>query len=144
MERGQKIDRDLSSRALRRLQTLSEREQKLGQREVCGLIVSKDGVRIRLAYLRNEASRGGEFLISEQSQKSTVRSARGQGMKVLGTFHSHPIGEAIPGPRDIQTARSGSLMLIYDVCGRQARLWKIQKIKGHPKVTELALNAVVR
>ena len=65
-------------------------------------------------------------------------------MKVLGTFHSHPIGEAIPGPRDIQTARSGSLMLIYDVCGRQARLWKIQKIKGHPKVTELALNAVVR
>ena len=131
----------ISVSALRWLRTLAERAQKSGQREICGLILSEDGERIRLVYLRNEALCGGQFLISGRSRKSAVHRAQGQGVKVLGTFHSHPISDAIPGPRDIQTAKSGSLMLIYDVCGRQARLWEIRASRGRRHARELLLES---
>jgi len=130
----------ISAGSLRWLRTLAEREQKSDQREVCGLIVSEDGIRLRLLYLRNEALGAGEFFLSRQSQASAVRRARGQGMRVLGTFHSHPISEALPGVRDIQMAKPGSLMLIYDVCGRQAKLWEIRKLRGR-QVKELRLDS---
>ena len=134
----------ISAGTLRWLRTLAEREQKSDQREVCGLIVSEDSVRIRLIYLRNEALGAGEFVISGQSLESAARRARGRGMKVLGTFHSHPISEAISGPRDFQTAKSGSLMLIYDVCGRQARLWEIHDLRGRPHAREPTLDVIRR
>jgi len=130
----------ISAGSLGWLRTLAEREQKSDQREVCGLIVSEDGIRLRLLYLRNEALGAGEFFLSRQSQASAVRRARGQGMRVLGTFHSHPISEALPGVRDIQMAKPGSLMLIYDVCGRQAKLWEIRKLRGR-QVKELKLDS---
>jgi len=107
--------------------------------EVCGLILSEDGERINLAYLPNETLRPGGWLFGQQSYESARRRAKGQGMKILGTFHSHPISEAIPGPRDIKTAKAGSLMLIYDVCGRKARLWKIQVSRRRRYARELTL-----
>ena len=140
----QQIAPGLSIRTLRRLQAVAEREQEDAQREVCGLIVSRDGVRIKLVYVPNEAANPGQWSIARHSYESVRQRATAQGMRVLGTFHSHPISEAIPGPRDIQTAQFGSLMLIYDVCGKQARLWKIQKVKGRPEATELTLNVLSR
>ena|SRR5579872_3969434 len=131
----------ISVSALRWLRTLAERAQKSGQREIGGLIVSEDGERLKLVYLSNEALRPCQFLISEKSHKSAVNRVHEQGMQVLGDFHSHPISEAIPGPRDIQMAKSGSLMLIYDVCGRQARLWEIRASKGRRHPRELALES---
>ena len=142
MGRRPTADRNLTRGALRWLQTLSERAQKKNQGEVCGLIVTEDGVNIKLLYVPNEASDSGQWSISGHSYVSAKRRAAIRGMRAIGTFHSHPISEAIPGFRDKQTARSESLMLIYDVCGRQARLWKIQRIKGYPKATELRLNVI--
>ena len=50
------------------------------------------------------------------------------GKKIFGTFHSHPITEAIPGKSDIDGAYRN--MLIYDVIGETARLWAIKRKKG--------------
>lgn len=131
----------ISVSQLRRLRTLAERRQKSGQREVCGLILSDDGFRLRLAYLPNQASRPGQFLIKGQAYESARDRAKRQGESILGTFHSHPVSEAIPGAGDIKNATSGSLMLIYDVCGREAKLWKIRKVRGHRQARELTLDS---
>ena len=130
----------IAARELGRLRTLAEARQKSSQREVCGLILSDDGVHIRLAYLPNQEPRAGRFMIRRQPYASAKDRARKQGEKVLGTFHSHPISEAIPGVEDIKKAKAGSLMLIYDVCGRQARLWKIRELRGHRRAAELTLD----
>jgi proteasome lid subunit RPN8/RPN11 len=133
----------ISVSQLRRLRTLAERRQKSGQREVCGLILSDDGFRLKLAYLPNQASRPGEFLIKGQAYESARDRAKRQGESTLGTFHSHPVSEAIPGAGDIKNATSGSLMLIYDVCGREAKLWKIRKVRGGAK-QENSLSILAR
>ena len=63
--------------------------------------------------------------------------ARKAGKTVLGTFHSHPISEAIPSPGDFMGAGSlsDSLMLIYDVCGIEARLGR-DEVRHHSFVEE--------
>jgi proteasome lid subunit RPN8/RPN11 len=131
----------ISVSELRKLRRQAEPKQKSGQREVCGLIVSGDGVHIRLVYLPNYSSRPGHFLITAKSCASLKDRATTQNEKVVGTFHSHPISEAIPGVGDIKNAKSGFLMLIYDVCGRQARLWEIRGSKRNRHARELILNA---
>jgi proteasome lid subunit RPN8/RPN11 len=62
------------------------------------------------------------------------------GKRVLGTFHSHPISEAIPGRGDLARTALNSLCLIYDVCGRKPRLWKIVKRDGQRIANEVPLK----
>jgi proteasome lid subunit RPN8/RPN11 len=127
---------------LQKLRKLAEDGQKSGQQEVCGLILSQDGFRLKLAFLRNQASGPGEFLIRRTVYKSAVDRAKRDGETVLGTFHSHPVSEAVPGHGDIKRAISGSLMLIYDVCGRKVKLWRVRKKKNGLGATELTLQLV--
>ncbi|HEX9223720.1 MAG TPA: Mov34/MPN/PAD-1 family protein [Candidatus Acidoferrales bacterium] len=130
----------ISPGELRRLRTLAERKQKSGHKEVCGVILSQDGFQLELIHLRNQTLQPGQFLIKQDVYQSVKDRAKKRGRRVLGIFHSHPIGEAIPGPGDIKSATSGSLMLIYDVCGREAKLWKIRKLRGHRRAAELVLD----
>ncbi len=138
----------ISASELRRLRTLAEKRQKSGQREVGGLILSDDGFQLKLAFLANQARRSCQFRTSESAYKSARDRAQRQGESILGTFHSHPISEAIPGDGDIKNAHeeiknagSGSLMLIYDVCGREAKLWEIRKVRGRRQARELTLDS---
>jgi hypothetical protein len=48
------------------------------------------------------------------------------GQKIVGTFHSHPVGVATPGKTDIEHALDDSLMFIFDCIGREGRLWKVK------------------
>ncbi len=71
-------------------------------------------------------------------------SARSAGHRIVGTFHSHPISEAVPSPRDLAEAAGNSLLLIYDVCGAELRLWRVVK-KGqevYAKQQELQVGSV--
>jgi desampylase len=132
----------ISAGELRRLRAQAERKQKSGQMEVCGLILSGDGNRIELVYLSNKASKPGRFLIEQLTYKSVQDRAEKLGKSVLGSFHSHPISEAIPGARDIKNAKLGSIILIYDVCGKQAKLWEIRRLNGRRQAEELTLNSI--
>jgi proteasome lid subunit RPN8/RPN11 len=137
----------ISVRELRRLRKLAESAQKASQREVGGLVLSDDGFHLKLAFLTNQASRPGQFLIKEPAYEAAKDRAERLGESILGTFHSHPISEAIPGAGDIKNAHkdiknglSGPLMLIYDVCGREAKLWEIRKVRGRRQTRELTLD----
>ena len=73
-----------------------------------------------------------------------VRNQVKQNRKFIGVFHSHVVSEPIPGPRDIQNACVSHLQLVYDVCGRDARLWRIKKVNKKKVAVEVPLLVASR
>ena len=100
------------------------------QREIAGVLVERDRI-IQLLELHNVSRRRGSFDIRQSDIHRVQRAAEALGSAVSGTFHSHVVSEAIPGPRDIRDADEGSLMLIYDTIGREWRLWRIRHGRAH-------------
>ena len=107
----------------RRLHGRAYRAQQSGHHEVCGLIIADRGRALDLVFIPNDASRPGSWELSTQKVANVRRALRGSTRRVVGTFHSHPVGYAKPGRSDMQRAPLNSLMLVYDVCGRDAQLW---------------------
>jgi proteasome lid subunit RPN8/RPN11 len=123
-----------------KLRRLALRAQKFGQQEVGGIVAANDTAQLELWFLTNQSTRAGSFRITRTDYLAARRTVRLRGKYALGTFHSHPISEAIPGKTDIDLAALNSLCLIYDVCGREARLWQILK-RGNRKVaSEITLE----
>jgi len=71
--------------------------------------------------------RRGSFEIRRADVAKARQAARVVASRLAGTFHSHLVSEAKPGPRDIREALHGALMLIYDTVGREWRLWRIRR-----------------
>jgi proteasome lid subunit RPN8/RPN11 len=105
-------------------------------REICGLILD-NGYLLELLPVKNQTRAPGSFAISWKRWRKARRAARRLGHRVVGTFHSHPVSEAAPGPSDIQFAREGDLMLIFSCWDREARLWHIREGKAMPLTFEV-------
>jgi proteasome lid subunit RPN8/RPN11 len=127
---------------LRRLRALALKAQERGQQEVCGILSRTRLRQLELWFLPNQSSNAGSFRIERREYLRARREIREQGKQPVGTFHSHPISEAIPGKSDLARSPLNSLCLIYDVCGRTARLWKIAKRRDRRYANELPLAHV--
>jgi proteasome lid subunit RPN8/RPN11 len=119
----------ISKRDLRRLRERALRAQRKNQSEVCGVLV-KRGQRLELMFLPNLSQRRGSFEMSRADISAHRARARSRGGRVVGAFHSHPVSEAVPSLSDIADSPVNSLMLIYDVCGRDVKLWRVVKQNG--------------
>lgn len=127
----------LSPETLEELKNKACDAQQLDQSEVCGLLVTEDGTLLSFDFLPNESDRAGSYSLSFETLEERVAQLSKLGKTVIGSFHSHPISEAIPGPRDIENAFYNGIELIYDVCGEEARLWS--KPTEEDEVCELEL-----
>jgi proteasome lid subunit RPN8/RPN11 len=125
---------------LQNLHLSAVRAQKRGQREVCGVLASDENGRLELRFLTNRSERAGRFRIARTDYLIAREAIRRMGKRVLGIFHSHPISEAIPGRGDLLRAALNSFCLIYDVCGRKLRLWKIVKRDDQRTAKEVPLK----
>ncbi|HWF19737.1 MAG TPA: Mov34/MPN/PAD-1 family protein [Verrucomicrobiae bacterium] len=105
---------------------------KSNGREICGLIID-NGHFFELIQLGNKIKRGGGFAFYFKEVRDVCKMARLCGHIVVGSFHSHPVGLAEPGPSDVQNAMDDSIMLIYDVMGRSAKLWRIKNGKARQR-----------
>ena len=119
---------NLDHLARRRLHDRAYRAQQKDQSEVCGALVLNGTRDLELWFMPNVAGRASSWEIDLPELSRLRREAKSQGKRVAGTFHSHPVGYATPGPRDRRTARVNSLMLVYDVCAGSAQLWRFVKI----------------
>src|SRR6266446_3722053 len=97
----------------RQLHRRAYKAQQSGHREVCG-VFSLHNNKIKLHFLKNLTSKPYKWEICESELKGKA-----------GTFHSHPIGDTALSDGDLRDTKTNELMLIYDVCGREAKLWKI-------------------
>jgi proteasome lid subunit RPN8/RPN11 len=85
--------------------------------ECCGILVGA-GERIdRAVTARNIAKeRRRRFLIEPKDHLDALRSARGEGLDVIGFYHSHPRSPAVPSPTDLAEANyPGYLFLIVSL-----------------------------
>jgi proteasome lid subunit RPN8/RPN11 len=103
------------------------RAQRIDQGEVCGVLVCDSKCRLRLHFLQNRSTKPGRFEITGLDLAAARKDAQASGNHVVGTFHSHPISPATPSHSDLRDARLNTLLLIYDVCGRRFRLWKVKR-----------------
>ncbi len=107
------------------------------------MLASDENGRLELRFLTNRSQRAGRFTIARADYLKARESVRRMGKRVLGTFHSHPIGEAIPSRGDLSRATANSFCLIYDVCGRELKLWKIVNRRGQRVAKEVPLKATL-
>jgi proteasome lid subunit RPN8/RPN11 len=127
---------------LRRLRALALTAQIRGQQEVGGLLAGTRLRQLELWFLTNRSSRAGRFRMERAEYLRARREIRELGKRPIGTFHSHPISEAIPGKSDLAGSALNSLCLIYDVCGRTAKLWKIVKRHDRRYANEIPMVSV--
>src|SRR5207249_12263339 len=80
--------------------------------EICGLLIDT-GAHLLFIQTRNASARAGSFVFSHPEVRRIVGATKVFGQKVVGTFHSHPVGLPIPGQSDIRHAVEDSLMFIF-------------------------------
>ena len=131
----------LAHTEFRRLYGRAFRAQQRDHYEVGGLLFvhtarPRD---LRLHFLINRAKVSYQFRVPDGEATLAVRALRREGKRILGQFHSHPVGYATLRGRDRRRATNRRFELIYDVCGREARMWRIQVRGGRRRVVEVPL-----
>ena len=112
----------LSQNERRRLHRLAYQRQDC-HGEVCGILVEGAGRYLRFVFVENTSDRPGHFEMERSVLARLRRKLTIDGIKAIGYFHSHPISRATPSNSDSKATPRGSFHLIYDVCGREAKLW---------------------
>jgi len=93
--------------------------------------------KISLTFLNNASTLPGHFELDDRQMASPRQKIRAAGKRPIGIFHSHPISEAVPSPSDVQQAPYNTALLICDVCGRTARLWRVVRLGRRKIAVEL-------
>ncbi len=91
--------------------------------EVCGLLLGQPGRIDAVCPAANiAADRARRFELDPAVLIAAHKAARGGGPAVIGHYHSHPGGQAMPSAHDAELARDGQLWLI--VAKGEARLFE--------------------
>ena len=73
--------------------------------ECCGLLAGRDGAITRALCAVNVAQRPSvSYEIAPEELFRLMREIRAAGLGMLGIYHSHPDGENLPSPRDLERA----------------------------------------
>lgn len=72
--------------------------------ECCGLLAGRDGVFTTIFPAKNALGSATAYEIAPRELFRLFRTMRAQGLTHLGLYHSHPSGENVPSPRDIEQA----------------------------------------
>jgi proteasome lid subunit RPN8/RPN11 len=127
-------------REWRRLTRRALGAQQHGYFEVAGLFAANRQHVIRLFFMENQSVKPGEFELSWEEIGRVRKEIRAGGFRYLGVFHSHPIGFAVPGPQDIRRSRVNAILLVYEVFGTNAKLWRIVGPNRRKRAKELPLD----
>ena len=114
----------ISSTLLARLLTDAKNSPEA---EVCGLLFGSEArIEAAEACANVAAEPARAFEIDPAALFAAHRRMRGGGARVIGHYHSHPSGEAVPSARDAaQAMGDGALWLI--LTAREARLWRTDR-----------------
>lgn len=123
-----KISRSL----LGRLRVIAARDPT---HEMCGLLLGRDDAVDAIVEARNVAANPRmSFEIDARVQIGAMKAARMGGPAVIGCYHSHPSGAAMPSQRDLDMAEVGAVWLIF--AGNDVTAWQ----RGAADFQQLALD----
>jgi desampylase len=94
-------------------------------RECCGLLLGRGDELAEVRRARNVASSPAtRFVIDPKDHIDARRDGRSRGLEILGFYHSHPHGAAVPSATDVaEAAYSGSM---YAIIGLGAELPEVR------------------
>ncbi|MGQ0563031.1 MAG: Mov34/MPN/PAD-1 family protein [Gemmatimonadota bacterium] len=95
--------------------------------EICGaLIGDNDGV-IEAVPLVNRSARARDaFFIPAEEVLRAEREAEARGARLVGFYHSHPRGDAVPSGSDLEQALPGYIYWIASSEG-EVRAWRLRE-----------------
>jgi proteasome lid subunit RPN8/RPN11 len=96
-------------------------------RECCGLLIGKGNSIARSMRARNLDATATRYLIDPEDHFAAIRSARAEGLDVMGAYHSHPSSAPVPSPTDVAEANSGSdfVYVIVSLLNDAVRAYRI-------------------
>ena len=94
--------------------------------EQCGLLIG-DGDRVVRAHPAGNADRSPtRYTIEPADHFAALRTARADGLAVIGAWHSHPAGPPVPSATDLAEGNPGFLYLIVGLAPSPAvRAWQL-------------------
>ena len=94
-------------------------------RECCGILLGRDNEIVQARRARNVASSPAtRFVIDPKDHIDARRDGRARGLEILGFYHSHPHGAAVPSATDVaEAAYPGS---VYAIIGLGADLPEVR------------------
>lgn len=97
---------------------------RMSRDEVCGLLLGRDGVVNEVRACHNvHAAPATRFELDPTALFAALRESRADGPRVLGHYHSHPSGVALPSATDAaDAAPDGRFWLI--VAGAEVTAWR--------------------
>lgn len=127
---------------LRVLAGLRRHAAEAAPAECCGALVGAMGaggcdVRTRVG-LPNEAAEPARYSIDARTVQRVEGRAAGAGLAVLGFYHSHPVGPAVPSATDLDLACPGYLYVIIDAATGTIRAWRLEADRSG--FAEVAVN----
>lgn len=122
------------------LRDIVEHAREEAPREACGLLLgSSEGsdVVIKVNYRAENVSES-EFLyeVSPYDIYRALKEAESSGMELVGVYHSHPLGEPIPSPIDVERAVPG---LVYLIVSR-GDLRAFELVEGELREVEVSID----
>jgi proteasome lid subunit RPN8/RPN11 len=72
--------------------------------ECCGLLAGRGGVITAIFPANNVLQSAKAYEIAPEELFALFRRMRSEGLEHLGIYHSHPSGDNVPSPRDIERA----------------------------------------
>ena len=85
-----------------------EHARREAPRECCGLLIGTTESVARSVRARNLENGSTRYLVDPADHFAAIRSARADGLDVVGAYHSHPSSAPVPSTTDIAEASSGA------------------------------------
>jgi proteasome lid subunit RPN8/RPN11 len=94
--------------------------------ECCGLLVGLGRRVVRAHPARNLAASPARYLVAPEDHFAALRTARAEGLAVIGAYHSHPSSAPVPSPTDRAEAVSDFVYVIAGLAPAPAvRAWHL-------------------
>ncbi len=108
------------------IDTLVAQAVACAPREACGLLIGRGRHVARVMAARNLDPAPARYAIDPADHFAALRSARQDGLEVLGAYHSHPSSGATPSPSDRAEAVPDFLYLIVGLVPSTAiAVWRL-------------------
>ncbi len=87
------------------VQTIVKHARAVAPHEACGLIAGVGERAVQVEPIPNVAADPTHYYqLDTNALEQAVRTFRANGLSLIGIYHSHPRGEAIPSPTDVKHA----------------------------------------
>lgn len=93
--------------------------------EACGLLVGRGDDLVRAVPARNADASPTRYTVAPEDHFAALRAARADGLEVVGAYHSHPAGAAVPSATDRAEASPDFLYVIVGLQPPAVRAWRL-------------------